>query len=628
MKLVQLEVREWTELLATFFAPPHNGKDVASFAAQMNEARKLAGKSEFKANTFANKASDERKAALREGREPGKRPACDTLHAPNAKRVHAREYEAVEKQLCAYLELRAQATKATKIGVPWTSLAARCIKWAQQLYDEEKASKFKCSAGWLSSVLKRGNCNYVSLEAGDADAETELAGMTDIKQQIALMCEHHGIEPSCIVSAGPTRLHYGQLPNIVFTKKNDRFSPQGIKRLQTKESITVMVCVTADGDKAPLAVIATGKSPPCFTLVDEPPLAYISQPRAWVDEDLTIRWINDVLMPWHRERKGPDSWLLLLLENCPAHARAESHPQYPKKGLKTIVVPANLTRRQPVDQGLTWSLKCGYKFAMLRELVSLAEDTPRYEAAFKAGRAKPIALRGLHYGFKAHILDAMLILDEVWRSASKDNVIQSWRLADFLPDAMTVGNADGDGAAERPLNRGAPKLSMELCGVFCDMMRTLSAKAAAAPAMLMPALKGSLCAEPSFRDVSDADLAEAMETWMALEDHPAMRHADLENALTAMDASFDGVPEVEEQEDGLAMEVETTPVSLVEVEAAFLTLHAYCQQSEGMAEAAVHLTRSEHLLRCHLQSGSRNRARTAPFPFPNDLLRIQASESD
>ena len=386
MKLVQLEVREWTELLATFFAPPHNGKDVASFAAQMNEARKLAGKSEFKANTFANKASDERKAALREGREPGKRPACDTLHAPNAKRVHAREYEAVEKQLCAYLELRAQATKATKIGVPWTSLAARCIKWAQQLYDEEKASKFKCSAGWLSSVLKRGNCNYVSLEAGDADAETELAGMTDIKQQIALMCEHHGIEPSCIVSAGPTRLHYGQLPNIVFTKKNDRFSPQGIKRLQTKESITVMVCVTADGDKAPLAVIATGKSPPCFTLVDEPPLAYISQPRAWVDEDLTIRWINDVLMPWHRERKGPDSWLLLLLENCPAHARAESHPQYPKKGLKTIVVPANLTRRQPVDQGLTWSLKCGYKFAMLRELVSLAEDTPRYEAAFKAGK--------------------------------------------------------------------------------------------------------------------------------------------------------------------------------------------------------------------------------------------------
>jgi hypothetical protein len=59
--------------------------------------------------------------------------------------------------------------------------------------------------------------------------------------------------------------------------------------------ITLMVCTSATGMKAPLAVVGEPVRPTCFTLCqNKPPIKYCNQQNAWFDKQVTSWWIKEV----------------------------------------------------------------------------------------------------------------------------------------------------------------------------------------------------------------------------------------------------------------------------------------------------------------------------------------------
>jgi hypothetical protein len=90
------------------------------------------------------------------------------------------------------------------------------------------------------------------------------------------------------------------------------------------------------------------------------------------------------------------------------------------KWLHILFLPPNATNtHQPADMGMIASLKTGYKTKMLRQLLAIFDQPGGYEAAAEARKLVPKGQRGLAVGGKAHILDAMLILDNIWKEDGK-----------------------------------------------------------------------------------------------------------------------------------------------------------------------------------------------------------------
>jgi hypothetical protein len=80
--------------------------------------------------------------------------------------------------------------------------------------------------------------------------------------------------------------------------------------------------------------------------------------------------------------------------------------------------------------GIIASLKVGNKLSMLETLLAIFDVEGGYEKAAKARRHQKRGCKGLQYGGKAHVLDAMNLLDNIWsqddKYASEDSIYCCW----------------------------------------------------------------------------------------------------------------------------------------------------------------------------------------------------------
>jgi hypothetical protein len=74
---------------------------------------------------------------------------------------------------------------------------------------------------------------------------------------------------------------------------------------------------------------------------------------------------------------------------------------------------------------------------MLHKLLEIFDNEGGYEGAANIRKTVRRGQRGLDYGGKATILDAMNILDSIWkvdgRYAKEDGIRRCWRKAAILP---------------------------------------------------------------------------------------------------------------------------------------------------------------------------------------------------
>ena len=463
-------------------------------------------------------------------------------------------------------------------------------------------------------VLKRSCTAGIKLhgEAMEIDVEQRIATMNKWKEeQFHPLIEKFNVLPQCIYNADQTGLFYQKLPNRIYVEKARAKDFKGTKQMKDKSRITLMVGTAADGSKIPMSIVGKPKKPTCFSLCEneKPPLAYTNQKCAWFDADITMWWLMNVFWPHHTSKFG-HSHCILVLDNCPAHNVNTS--ALPKE-LHICFLPPNMTsNHQPADMGMIANLKVGYKSKMLRMLLDVFDVEGGYEAAAKARKQIKKGCRGLEYGGKATILDAMLIIKEIWsmnqKYATEEGIRRCWRKAGILPLAMETEINKDLGHSGTPL--GVKTLSKEDCNELCSLMKAvqLQTKSCDLDTNSVPvALQGSFAAEPN---LEDKDLMDMVAEWVEAEDDEEMINVIVDEEVELLET--DAVISVEDDEESdVDMEdtEEEETMTFLEAEEALRKLTSSCSKL-GVPEAApVHLDRFKKAL-FKAKAGKRRRTLT------------------
>ena len=79
--------------------------------------------------------------------------------------------------------------------------------------------------------------------------------------------------------------------------------------------------------------------------------------KAWMDEEMMGKWIDDVLIPW-RNKKGPDVIPILILDAYRVHMMGNIMNRIQSLGIEVVHIPWGCTYLcQPVDIGINKSIK-------------------------------------------------------------------------------------------------------------------------------------------------------------------------------------------------------------------------------------------------------------------------------
>ena len=317
---------------------------------------------------------------------------------------------------------------------------------------------FNASPGWIANTLKRHGIIGINLhgEANDLDdAEREKVMLEWTTKKFHPLLEKHNISPECCYNADQTGLFYTKLPNRLYVYESEKKDYAGVKQMKSKDRITMMICTSAAGAKLPVAFVGKAKKPVCFrSCGGDLPAPYTNQKKAWFDRGVTVWWINRVFWPQHVKKNGLTK-ALLLLDNCLVHDVDESKLEVPDGMLIILFLPENVTsRHQPADMGMIATLKVGYRKVMLSRLLSIFDAEGGFETAARLRKRRPKGDRGLAFGGKATVLDAMEIIAELWNTDGKyakvDSIKRCWRKAKILPGAWEQDINNAVGSASLP----------------------------------------------------------------------------------------------------------------------------------------------------------------------------------
>ncbi|MGH7954790.1 MAG: hypothetical protein ACREOZ_02395 [Gloeomargaritales cyanobacterium] len=192
----------------------------------------------------------------------------------------------------------------------------------------------------------------------------------------------------------------------------------------------------------------------------------------------------------------------------------------------TVFFPAKCTSfMQPADMGMIASLKIGYKAIMLRKLLAICDNEQMCKEALQESRKARRGCKGLASADKAHLLDAMEILGDIWNKdgkyAKRESIQRCWRRTGILPERMNVDINNEVGSASLPEKN--KQISKEACDELCHLLSTLMSTAAKRN-MTVPALKESI-AEEEFSTLED--LENIVDNWALIEDSSQCENAEV-----------------------------------------------------------------------------------------------------
>ena len=125
------------------------------------------------------------------------------------------------------------------------------------------------------------------------------------------------------------------------------------------------------------------------------------------------------------------------------------------------------------------NFKVGYKTTIFRNLLSVFDMEGGYQNAARQLAQAPRGYKGLIYGAKAVVLDAMIILNDLWLADKKyseeNGTLRCWRKAGILPASW---NSEVKNSVVSAYLATEDKIvSTEDCDLMCNLMTTLTAKA-------------------------------------------------------------------------------------------------------------------------------------------------------
>ncbi|KIJ66195.1 hypothetical protein HYDPIDRAFT_46350, partial [Hydnomerulius pinastri MD-312] len=131
----------------------------------------------------------------------------------------------------------------------------------------------------------------------------------------------------------------------------------------SRELVTIIECVCADGTALAPAVIYKAKRRNLEWGRDNPSNAYISfSPKGWTDMELGLKWLETVFEPETAARNLSNGWRLLILDGHNSHCSysfcifADKH-----RIIVICLIPHSTHRLQPCDVGVFGPLASSWK---------------------------------------------------------------------------------------------------------------------------------------------------------------------------------------------------------------------------------------------------------------------------
>lgn len=198
----------------------------------------------------------------------------DSLLSKSDKRVKNRpvHYPDVEKKLVQYVEFRQKKWDVDHIGLNWEILKIKAIFFANKLGH----SNFDSTNGWLGGVCHRNDIHRLLFhgEANEINNTTYNTVLKDWKENILhpTIIKSGITDTKYIYNCDETALFYNKIPNssYLITTKCATKNIHGCKKMYSKEKISLMVCIGADGTKLPLMIVGKSEKPVCFPPKDPP----------------------------------------------------------------------------------------------------------------------------------------------------------------------------------------------------------------------------------------------------------------------------------------------------------------------------------------------------------------------
>ena len=140
--------------------------------------------------------------------------------------------------------------------------------------------------------------------------------------------------------------------------------------------------------------------------------------------------------------------------------------------------------------------------------------------------------KGLSYGGKAHIIDAMTILDSIWscdgKYAKSDAIKRCWRKADILPQSWNseINNEVGNNSI--PMKDKT--ISISECNLLCNLLNKIKIKCKETNMNEAEAygLEDSIFTE---MDYSKKDMESMVSNWVDIEDDPLMETVIIDDEI-------------------------------------------------------------------------------------------------
>lgn len=527
-----------------------------------------------------------------------------------------------------YIRLRQQKFKKDKVGLSRLFLQLKSYIFAKQCGIPE--DKWPRSSGWVTKVLNRNGLTGINLhgEGNDMNDDKQQELMNPRLTKFHKLIDDHSIDKSCVYNADQTGLYHRKLPNWMYVDKQMKKDYKGVKQMKDKDCVTIMVCTAADGEKCPLAMVGKSKNPHYFRL-EEPPLPYTNQCNAWFTRTVTWWWIETVFWPWHLMNKG-SVYCILLLDNCTAH-NMDLDKIKQRYGGKLIIFffPLNVTNKhQPADMGMIAAMKVGYRIIMLTKLLDIFEVDGGYEKAALARELQQKGCRGLDYGGKATILDAMKILNGIWsvdgKYAKKDSIRRCWRKAGILLVSWNCEINNDVSQLSNSMQAKDKQISSDDCKQLSELFKRIEIQVMndkIGKLSQFSALTDSFADKPKVTPMTRADRLAMVEEWACVEDDPIVYNADIDDQIEALENDEEENDDIEEidgdEESVVIMDMDDgddgkqkAKVSFLEAEECCIKLAEYIKTSGAPKKNLDDIQRIARNLR--LRSHHTSKPRTSP----------------
>jgi hypothetical protein len=262
---------------------------------------------------------------------------------------------------------------------------------------------------------------------------------------------------------------------------------------------------------------------------------------------------------------------------------------------------------------------------MLNELLDLFDEEGGFELAAERRKKQKKGCRGLRYGGKATVMDALQILHGIWscddKYAKVDGIKRCWRKANILPISwnMQINNEVGSAS----VSDSDKRISDEDCDVLCNLMKKIQFKSAnMIDTVNIPlSLCASFAVDPDAYSLGDDDWRDMATNWIDIEEDRDLIEVEIDEVLEGLDENNmeDEEEELDEEEHMDMMMVDPLPkITKAEALQCVDTLKRYCTEKNGQNSVHVAMRVMENeLMGMRMQNSNAQRSMYSYFAKKN-----------